>query len=265
MATGGDVITTSNVDSAAPSSRSWRELRTRWLRSTRAISIFAAILFLPFSTTTDAVTSFSAQAISGRIVDEVSNEPLAGVIIVATWSVDESVVGHEKALLRVLESVSDKDGNYSFPEWSAQFNFSFSLSPLAVFAKGNDPSVMFYKVGYWPEIEKNETSDPQGVATRSTALGAFRANGKTIKMRKWDGNGEADYYRKVSSLVDSLGREWKSYPRMTLAVDRMFQVLVERKKRKEIPPFFPTPHVTGFFSELLSAEDRAFLKEYEHE
>lgn len=207
--------------------------------------------------TVNAQPTFTAEAITGKVVDEETGEPLAGVIIVAKWTVEESFVGRDNDLLNVMETVSDKNGNYGFPAWGPK---PVPTSPFPVFGSGNDPLVVYFKSGYWPTKEKNELTDPGRIATRKPPLGGFKANGMTIKLKKWDGKDEKEYYLRVSYMVDDLSGGWKKYPRMTLAIDRIFQMLVQKEKRKEIPPFFPTPHIV--FIETLSAEEQAYLKGY---
>lgn len=221
-----------------------------------------AIVTCLFSAAAYAQPTFTSEAITGKVVDEETGEPLAKVIIVAKWAVDASLVGYDNDLLNVLETVSDKDGNYGFPAWGPKPVPLFPLSPLAIFDKGEDPLVVYFKSGYWPTQEKNELTDPERIASRKPPLGAFQANGMTIKLKKWDGKDEEKYYDKVRFMVSQLQGGWKSYPRMTLAIDRIFQLLVQREKRKEIPRTFPIPHVNGFFMEDLSAEDREYLKGY---
>lgn len=212
-----------------------------------------------------AQLTFTADAITGKVVDEETGEPLAGVIIVANWTIEASFVGYNNELLNVLETVTDKDGSYGFPGWGPKLlpitSIIFSASEL--FGKGADPSVVYFKSGYWPVREENEVTYPgQSIADRKPPLGGFQANGKTIKLKKWDGKDEKKYYSRVSGIVDGLRGGWREYPRMALAIDRIFQMLIQREKRKEIPPFYPTPHVQGFFMELLTPEDRAYLKEF---
>lgn len=211
-----------------------------------------------FSTTAHAQFTFTADAINGKVVDEETGQPLAGVIIVAIWTVKESLVGHGNELLNVMETVTDKDGNYAFPAWGPKPIPSFPLSPLAVFGSGNDPSVDYFKNDYWPAHESNGMTDPERIASRNPPLGRFKANGMTIKLKKWDGKNEREYYSRVSEMVDDLNGGWKKYPRMTLAIDRIFQMLVQREKRKEIPPFFPAPHIVSI--DTLSPDEQAYLK-----
>lgn len=229
---------------------------------TKALLGALAIIACLFSAAANAQLTFTAQAITGKVVDEETSEPLAGVIIVAKWTVEESLVGRGNDLLNVLETVSDKSGNYGFPAWGPKLVPFFPLSPLAIFGSGNDPLVVYFKSGYWPTVESNEMSDPERIASREPPLGGFKANGMTIKLKKWDGKDEEKYYSRVSGMVSDLKGGWKKYPRMTLAIDLIYQPLLQRKKRKEIPLTFLIPTVKDFphWSKNLSPEDEAYLK-----
>ncbi len=215
-----------------------------------------------------AQLTFSADAINGKVVDEETGEPLDGVIIVAKWTIEASFVGYNNELLNVQETVTDKDGNYGFPAWGPKLLpvTSIHFSPSELFGKGDDPYVVYFKSGYWPECEKNDTTYPGlNIAERKTPLGKFQANGTTIKLKKWDGKDEEKYYQRVSDMVNELKGGWKKYPRMTLAIDRVYQPLLQRKKRKEIPITFFIPTIKDFphWDKKLSPEDETYLKGFE--
>jgi hypothetical protein len=212
-----------------------------------------------------AQLTFSADAINGKVVDEDTGAPLAGVIIVAKWTIEASYVGYDNELLNTLETVSDKNGNYGFPAWGPKILpiTSIAISRSDLFGSGNDPGVMYFKNGYWPAREKNDTTYPGlNIADRKTPLGGFNANGKTIKLKKWDGKDEAKYYERVSDRVNELKGGWKKYPRMTIAIDQIYQPLLQRLNRKEISLNFPIPTVKDFphWDKKLSPEDEAYLK-----
>jgi hypothetical protein len=232
--------------------------------------LFAVLITIAslLSNSANAQLTFSADAINGKVVDEETGAPLDGVIIVAKWTVEASFVGYNNELLNTLETVSGKDGNYGLPAWGPKMlsitSISFSRSDL--FGSGNDPCVVYFKNGYWPVREKNDVTYPGlNVADRKTPLGGFIANGKTIKLKKWDGKDEEKYYERVSDMVHELKGGWKKYPRMTIAIDRIYQPLLQRMKRNEIPLTFLIPTVKDFphWDKKLSPEDEAYLKGFE--
>jgi len=234
----------------------------QWRRALSSMSVTIAIML---STPAHAQLTFTADAINGKVVDEETGQPLAGVIIVAKWTIEASFVGYDNELLKVMETVTDKDGNYGFPGWGPKLLpiLTYPFSPSDLFGKGHDPFVVYYKSGYWPAQEKNEVTYPgQDIARRKPALGGFAGNGMTIKLKKWDGKDERKYYERVSHMVYELKGGWKKYPRMTLAIDRIYQPLLKRKKQKEIPLNFLIPTIKDFphFDKKLSPEDEAYLK-----
>lgn len=95
-----------------------------WRRAMLGVLVTVALMFC---TTAYAQLTFTAEAINGEVVDEETGQPLAGVIIVAKWTVDESLVGRNNDLLNVLETVTDKDGNYNFPTWGPKLIPLFAL------------------------------------------------------------------------------------------------------------------------------------------
>ena len=62
---------------------------------------------------------YSAEAISGRVIDEETKQPVQGMVVVALW---ELVGGMEGGSIlgaaRVLETVTDEEGQFHFPAWT---------------------------------------------------------------------------------------------------------------------------------------------------
>jgi len=221
------------------------------VRQLRSV-LFAVLMTFAclFGTAAQAQITFTADAIAGKVVDEETGEPLSGVIIVAQWTINPKWVGYDNELLNVLETVSDKDGNYGFPAWGPKLLSvpAVFISASDLFGKGDDPMVVYYKSGYWPAQEYNEvTYSGQDIAKRKTPLGGFAANGKTIRLKKWDGKDEMKYYERLSSMTDQLKGDWKLYPRMALAIGPMYQQLVDKKKAKGNPSLFSSACRTRFF------------------
>ncbi len=159
-------------------------------------------------------TIYSTKAITGKIVDAETGEPLSGVNVVAQWRIDRKMVGDEKSLLKIMETVSNKDGNYDFPAWGPVV-----LPPLANFGQGSDPLIYYFKHGYWPGNAQNDTV--LDTSSRTPPLGEFKWNGKTIKLKKWDGQDVENYgiwIRGISHLTDDWikneRKAYRSYPRM---------------------------------------------------
>jgi hypothetical protein len=78
---------------------------------------FHYLLLLALIIPLQACATYSAKDIHGQVVDDATGAPLDGVVIVAQWLLERSMVGDNNALLKVMETVSDKNGNYTFPAW----------------------------------------------------------------------------------------------------------------------------------------------------
>ena len=194
--------------------------------------------------------NYSSAAITGKVVDAESGEPLTGVNIVAQWKIDRKWVGDDKALLKVLETVSDAQGNYGFPAWGP-----IVLPGMADFSSGEDPSISFFKSGYWPENARNDIA--MHIEYRTPHLGEFKWNGKTIKLRKWDGKDVQKYSFRVSTMSGNFAHEsgvWRNYPRMVLTLIR------EQDKLKNLGYQFG---LSGVYPEYLEPENLEFLRKVE--
>lgn len=213
------------------------------LALSRLVLCFATTLACLCSAVANAQLTFTADPIAGKVVDEESGEPLAGVVIVALWLIEESFVGRANGVLNILETTSDRNGDYGFPGWGPKV---VPPSPFPVFGSGKDPLVLYFKEGYWPAREKNDSIYYARLHTRQPPLGGFKANGLTIKLRKWDGTDEERYYSELTSMLIGLRGAWQSYPRLTISMDRIYRLLVRRMGQKELRNTFPVPSIKGF-------------------
>ncbi len=202
---------------------------------------------------------YSARPITGMLVDADTGEPLPGVIIVAQWKINEHFVGYERALLKVIETTSTKNGSYHFPGWGPM-----ALPFLADFSDGEDPYVIYFKPGYWPNSMKNELALSND--RRWTPSGGFKGDGQVVALRKWDGKKELDYYSALAHMIMRLPQEsvdeWKSFPRLTLAVEK---IEMELRRRRDLPWNLPVPHIYGFNRDKISSKDKAYLQGFNDE
>lgn len=210
------------------------------------------LLFALLSPLTGCAT-YSAKEIHGQVVDDATGAPLGGVVIVAQWLLERSMVGDDKALLKVMETVTDKNGNYAFPAWGP-----VSLPQRADFRAGRDPRVAYFKVGYWPAYEQNELLSD--IRYRATPLGGFQGNGKVVRLKKWNGEGQ-EYWDEIRVLAGNMpayyGADWRNYPRMTWAIEQ------ENRQYMASGKHFFGIQVEGFMFENLSSEDREYLRRFE--
>ncbi|MDA8139429.1 MAG: carboxypeptidase-like regulatory domain-containing protein [Desulfobacteraceae bacterium] len=100
----------------------------------------------------------------GRIIDEATGQPLAGVLIVASWSyMIPDVGGGSSRCLDAAEALTDEKGDFEIPARHAAL-----LRPLG------SMTAEFYKIGY-----------------KRLAIGtwnAFRTGEVLSKVVKWEGN-----------------------------------------------------------------------------
>jgi hypothetical protein len=163
---------------------------------------------------------YSAEAIEGWIVDAETNKPLEGVIVVAHWQLKGGIEGtYPVRELKILETVTDQNGRYSFPAWGPKFAFSGNL-------KSQSPGILLFKEGYKFLMLSNDWY--QGKDTSRSDW-----NKKTVRLERFSGT-LAQYAEALASLSSSLwsvGVEigdqsgdycgWRSFPRVLRALDRL--------------------------------------------
>ena len=83
-------------------------------RSTGAFgALFLTLLWSPLAS---SAFSYNADAIEGWVVDRETGNPIEGVVVVAHWQLRGGLEGGTPIReLKILESVTDHDGRYSFP------------------------------------------------------------------------------------------------------------------------------------------------------
>lgn len=187
--------------------------------------------------------TYSAKEIRGQIVDDETGEPIEGVVVVAQWILFEMGVGHRKRL-HIEETVTDKDGRYIIPAWGPKPHLPFTELDR------EDPMLAIFKSGYEPRILVNRID-------RSEALRISDWDGQVVKLKRYQGNVEQYAFRIGTVIRDSLDdKEWKSFPRMVLALD-------SENKRLDGLGLKPGYRFRVLFLEKLSEADRDFLKRYE--
>jgi hypothetical protein len=167
--------------------------------------------------------SYSGLPFSGRVVDADTKEPMDGVIVVASWELQDRH-GTRTGILTSTEAVTAKDGRFSMPAWGPIEVTSYE-NGLSLRMDPNQPALLLFKPGYAPGQTKgtSETyylSDPlwEGDRVRSTRL-----DGRTIPLRRWT-QSDANYnwnltlWRTEVPLVNGCG--WTRAPRMTVALIR---------------------------------------------
>lgn len=79
-----------------------------------------AIVWLTAALTplTACATTLSSEPIQGQVLDEGTNNPISGAIVVARWQGHLASWGHGKTVCyHVLSTTSDENGHYRLPAW----------------------------------------------------------------------------------------------------------------------------------------------------
>jgi hypothetical protein len=182
---------------------------------------------------------YSAKEIRGRVVDGVSGEPLAGVIVVAQWELVREIIPgviHRfyGDVLKTIEVVSGPDGGYVIPAWGP------AQRPAFFHLEDGDPMLEVFTPGYYPRHVSNRIR----AAYSRDSVRVSQWDGRAMPLRKFTGQPQEylldDGQSKVTVKVDGTLEEyasklstlqiylhwtretddWKSYPRMVMALTR---------------------------------------------
>lgn len=175
---------------------------------------------------------YSAEAIEAWVVDEQTGQPLEGVVVVAHWELMGGLHPDTIGQLMILETVTDTKGRFFFPAWGPK------LRPVTGFLHNDDPELLLFKSGYDYVAAPNELTEE----VNTSAVRRSRWNGKTIKLKKFEGSLE-EYADRLRFFNTSLGAlveyvencEWKQVPRMLLALDQQRKLFDEKKVRYNLP------------------------------
>jgi hypothetical protein len=205
--------------------------------------------------------TYSAKPLHGLVVDDATGEPLADVVVVAQWELVREIVPgvmHRSYgdRLAIHEAVTGADGRYEIPGWGPM------PRPALTHLENLDPSISFFKPGYYPWTVANEVR-------RSYSRDAVRVSQwdkQTVRLRKFTGRPQEwlvpdgrfkaparasgtleDYAARVGDLQNTLqwgkaGDEWKRYPRMVAA-------LVAERERLQRAGLNPNYQIQPFLKE----------------
>lgn len=175
---------------------------------------------------------YSAKAIEAWVVDADSGQPLKGVAVVAHWELNYGLEGGASYQLNIMETVTDKNGRFTFPAWGPT-EIPKEL-PSETRMKNNDPEIMFFKSGYRTLEIRNER--PIGLMSgHGSSVRTSDWNGKSVQLRKLE-NSPREYAFLLPNLYFvEFGKdcEWKYLPRMIVAISK------EQKRLRELNIRFP--------------------------
>jgi hypothetical protein len=110
-----------------------------WLRT--GLQLLGCGTLLLALTSCEPSKNYSGASIVAYVVDADSREPVADVHVAAIWEVDggfsHEIVGYAK----VMETVSDAQGKFSFPGWGP-------VSVSGGVLRGASPALLLFKPGY---------------------------------------------------------------------------------------------------------------------
>jgi hypothetical protein len=137
--------------------------------------VILVLVLVGFSTCVWAPPVYWGEAIRGHVVDAETGEPLEGVVIVADWKLLAGGYGHGGHLdsLVVQETLTDKNGEFAFPQWGPKLRPSFTMLDKA-------PWLILFKSGFEHAALWNEQSS-NGFVRRSDW------DGHTVKLERFVG------------------------------------------------------------------------------
>ena len=142
--------------------------------------------------------TYSAQSITASVFDKDTGQPIPQVRVVAAWELKGGLEGGSVlGYLTVMETVTDADGRFSFPQWG----------PKTYRGPGGigwgAPWLVFFRPGYYPEVLENQRNPP--------ATGALRSDwdGKRISLTQ-SPEGLREYsthFQVIDSFIQSLAKD----------------------------------------------------------
>jgi hypothetical protein len=193
---------------------------------------------------------YYAQRIDGQVVDDETGKPLEGVIIVAQWVLFHKGIGESwhKARLRVVETVTDKNGYYTIP--------GSPMARIIPFTELDryDPKLSVFKKGYRPSSFINKKD-------RNSPIRFSDWDGKILRLKRPAASLEKQVI-KLRTFFNGIYKgggkmEWRNFPKMLLAMYEEKQRLVSQGVESWL---LTIPNIQDF-----SATDQQFLKEFKHE
>lgn len=197
------------------------------------LNLFRTVLFAFLTASLASCSGFPlyiAAPIKARVVDAESDQPIAGANVVASWHLLKSSLDGSRHVgyLEVMETVTDANGQFSFPGFTKTNATSGEL-------RNEDPAVLIFKPGYKAERVINHHTGTTAAGSNTVAA----VNGKTVRLTKLKmdySDKNAQWYWAVDTVLRQLIEdcEWKKIPLAIVAMDK------ERKRIEKIDSWFPT-------------------------
>lgn len=224
------------------------------MRRKTILYLLLGLLVIP-TACSDVPKEYSADAIEARVVDAETRKPLEGVVVTANWELLGGLEGGTPVgQMKVMETVTDKNGRFYFPPWGP------ARRPRG-YLRENDPQLLLFKSGYEYRRLYNEYHFTEEQRSRKVHRSDW--NGRTIEMKRFKGTvlQYADHLGMLNNdLYDLIGSEtcdWKRIPRMLLALTEESRVF----RKQGIEALYDVDRYLPI-SERACGSPKTFFKEY---
>ena len=141
--------------------------------------------------------TYSAEPIETKVIDADTKQPLEGVVVTANWQLEEGTFGGNvpAGQLMVMESVTDKEGKFSFPA------FGPKRAPKGHLVN-RDPQLLLFKSGYEYQRLNNPYSSDREMRLRPVRRSVW--NGRVIALKKFTGT-RTEWFKMLERSIPELG------------------------------------------------------------
>lgn len=194
---------------------------------------------------------YSGESIHGWVLDSKTKEPIKDVVVVEVWELEGGWHTDHTANIQIAETLTDKEGYYSFPEWGPTFTTDGTVS-------GSSPRLVFYKFGYEDIRLSNAIS---GNPNRDYRISEH--SGEKIELVKFVGE-EKLYAKKISSIHGALQLNsyrkplkctWKKIPIYTSEIIKAERYFRHKNIYSSLPSL-------GYYSAPECQNPEVILKDY---
>ncbi|MBM2811715.1 MAG: carboxypeptidase regulatory-like protein [Chloroflexi bacterium] len=133
--------------------------------------------------------------IEGRIVDDRTGTPIAGAVVVASWTVSGVWERYPVALLAVEEAVSAPNGTFRIDGWGPRFHFGSGR------ADGSEPLLRLIARGYEPLLVHRLSTLPQEFGFIQYAPTHVEMHVTDVFALRAADTRSADYDRRVADFI----------------------------------------------------------------
>jgi len=124
---------------------------------------------------------YEAEPIVGRVIDDETGEPIAGVAVVALWLLARPIDQGGTEWFEVIETETDEEGVYGIEGWGPRWR------PWFYRLTDSDPELVIFKPGYLPKTLLNDIG-PNELTNFNPSDAKIREaywHGKDIRLRSF--------------------------------------------------------------------------------